>query len=174
MDHSAYPIVPLLQGYEWFDEALQRSLKNRGWPTLTRPESMVMHHVILGIVRPAEIARSLGLTRQAVHATIGQIVDKGVFELQPDPQDRRIRVVALTAMGAAMRADARRIVAWLAEQLGERIGRKRLANLVEALSQDWGVAPDFPWETLEGGLGPEDFRKPTDRARPSKAREASS
>lgn len=150
MDHTVYPIVPLLQGYEWFDEGLQTALSARGWPSLTRPESMVMHHVILGIVRPADIARSLGLTRQAVHSTIAQIVEKGVFELQPDPDDGRIRIVTLTETGKAMRADAQRIVTWLAQRLGERIGRKRLANLIDAFSQDWGEPPPYPWPDAKG------------------------
>ena len=56
MDGMTYLIVPLLQGFEWFDESLQRSLQARGWPQLTQPESSVMIHVILGINRPAEIA----------------------------------------------------------------------------------------------------------------------
>lgn len=171
MDHTAYPIVPLLQGYEWFDEGLQRALEARGWPSLTRPESMVMHHVILGIVRPADIARSLGLTRQAVHSTIAQIVEKGVFELAPDPEDGRIRIVVLTGVGKAMRADAQKIVTWLAMRLGERIGRKRLANLIEAFAQDWGQAPDYPWETLEEEAG--SAARPRARTQPSKAREGS-
>lgn len=146
MDHNDYLIVPLVVGFEWFDEGLQNSLRARGWPTLTRPESMIMHHVIQGIVRPSDIARSLRLTRQAVHATIAQIVEKGVFELQPDPADRRIRIVALTEMGKAMRADAQRIVAYLSLELGRRIGAKRLAALTEALRQDWGEPPEYPWE----------------------------
>jgi DNA-binding MarR family transcriptional regulator len=144
-DRPTYLIVPLLQGFEWFDEGLQRGLRARGWPILTRPESMIMHHVIQGIVRPSDIARSLGLTRQAVHTTIAQIVDKGVFELVPDPEDKRIRAVALTQTGKAMRADARLIVTYLSEQLGQRIGQRRLANLLEGFSQDWGAPPDYPW-----------------------------
>lgn len=149
MDRPTYLIVPLLQGYEWFDEGLQQGLRALGWPVLTRPESMIMHHVILGIVRPSDIARSLGLTRQAVHTTIGQIVEKGVFELVPDPEDKRIRAVALTETGKAMRADARKIVTYLSEQLGQRIGQRRLANLLDAFSGDWGTPPGYPWAGLD-------------------------
>lgn len=166
MDHNDYLIVPLVYGYEWFDEGLQNSLRARGWPTLTRPESMIMNHVIQGIVRPSDIARSLRLTRQAVHATIAQIVEKGVFELQPDPEDRRIRIVALTEMGRAMRADAQRIVTYLSQELGRRIGAKRLAALTEALGHDWGEPPEYPWDSE---LVPVADKRPARRARGASA-----
>ena len=78
MDRNDYMIVPLLAAFEWFDESLQRSLKEAGWPPLTRPESMVMMHVQLNIVRPSDIARSLRLTRQAIHATIGSLVERNL------------------------------------------------------------------------------------------------
>jgi DNA-binding MarR family transcriptional regulator len=149
MDSISYLIVPLLQGFEWFDEGLQRSLQARGWPQLTRPESMVMIHVILDITRPADIARSLGLTRQAVHTTISQIVAKGIFDLKDDPSDRRIKVVALTAEGRAMRRDAQAAVKYLADRLTERIGERHVQNLRDAFAQDWGPVTLCPLESAE-------------------------
>ncbi len=140
MDGMTYLIVPLLQGFEWFDESLQRSLQARGWPQLTQPESSVMIHVILGINRPAEIARSMGLTRQAVHTTVKQVVSKGIFSLQDDPLDKRSKMVTLTATGRAMRRDAQLTVQYLAEQLSARIGKQHVDNLRAAFASDWGPA----------------------------------
>jgi DNA-binding MarR family transcriptional regulator len=138
MDPAAFLIVPLLQGFEWFDESLQLSLRESGWPNLSRPESMVMLHVQLEINRPSDIARSLRLTRQAVHSTIAGLVERGIFELVEDPNDRRIKIVQLTEMGAAMRQDARKIVLLLSEILGRRIGGKHVRALEAAFAQDWG------------------------------------
>jgi DNA-binding MarR family transcriptional regulator len=138
LDATNYLIVPLLQGFEWFDEGLQLSLRENGWPQLTRPESMVMMHVQMDIVRPADIARSLRLTRQAVHFTIRSLVDRGIFEMADDPVDGRIKIVKLTAMGEAMRRDARSIVDALTEVLIERIGARRIKALRDAFSGDWG------------------------------------
>lgn len=140
MDSMTYLIVPLLQGFEWFDESLQRSLQARGWPQLTQPESSVMIHVILGINRPAEIARSMGLTRQAVHTTVKQVVGKGIFSLQDDPLDKRSKMVTLTATGKAMRRDAQLTVQYLAEHLSARIGKQHVENLRAAFASDWGPA----------------------------------
>lgn len=137
--HSKFLIVPLLEGFEWFDESLQLSLRELGWPQLTRPESMVMMHVQLDIVRPADIARSLRLTRQAVHSTIASLVERGVFELADDPTDGRIKIVQLTAMGNAMRGDAQRIVQRLTVELADRIGAEQIEALRQAFGQDWGT-----------------------------------
>lgn len=138
MDAVAYLIVPLLQSFEWFDESLQLSLRESGWPQLTRPESMVMMHVQLNINRPSDIARSLRLTRQAVHSTIAGLVERGVFELVEDPDDRRVKIVQLTDMGNAMRADAQKIVTLLTDLLAKRIGSKHVRALQTAFSEDWG------------------------------------
>jgi DNA-binding MarR family transcriptional regulator len=149
MDSIAYLIVPLLQGFEWFDEGLQASLQARGWPTLTGPESMVVIHVIVNIVRPAVIARSMGLTRQAVHITIGQVVKKGILELLDDPTDKRGKIVSLTATGKAMRRDAQMTVSYCADQLSARIGEKHVQNLKAAFATDWGnpvICPLQPGE----------------------------
>ena len=136
--NSDYLIVPLLAGFDWFDESLQMSLREAGWPHLTRPESMVMMHVQMDVNRPADIARSLRLTRQAVHSTINSLVERGVFEMADDPTDGRIRIVQLTPMGKAMRQDAQKIVAQLTEELGRRIGSRRVKAMREAFGGDWG------------------------------------
>lgn len=148
--HSDFLIVPLLEGFEWFDESLQLSLRELGWPQLTRPESMVMMHVQLDIVRPTDIARSLRLTRQAVHLTIANLVELGVFELVDDPTDGRIKIVQLTAMGNAMRRDARQIVKRLTDELRTRIGGEHLDALRAAFDREWGKPVVV---TVEGGPG---------------------
>ncbi|MBW7930299.1 MAG: MarR family transcriptional regulator [Gammaproteobacteria bacterium] len=138
VDSSNYLIVPLLQGFEWFDESLQQSLRARGWPQLTQPQSSVMIHVILGVNRPSAIARSMGLSRQAVHVTIKQVVKKGIFDLLDDPQDKRSKIIVLTAMGQAMRRDAQATIQYLMDQLAQRIGQRYVDGLRAAFTRDWG------------------------------------
>jgi DNA-binding MarR family transcriptional regulator len=149
MDRIAYLIVPLLQGFEWFDEGLQSSMQARGWPRLTAPESMVMIRVIANIVRPSDIARSMGLTRQAIHITLNQIIKKGILELQDDPTDRRGKIVTFTNLGKAMRRDAQMAVKYCAEQLAARIGDEQMRNLGNAFAKDWGAPVICPVKAHE-------------------------
>ncbi|HBN09662.1 MAG TPA: MarR family transcriptional regulator [Cyanobacteria bacterium UBA8530] len=137
-------IVPLLQAFFWFDDGLQSYLQSKGWHQVTRPQSMVMAHVVMGVHNPSEIARSLGISRQAVHTTINQMVELGMLELRDDNNDRRAKVVALTGRGQEMREDADRVMSDLKAELCNRIGKRNVDNLIKAFSADWG-APITTW-----------------------------
>ena len=131
-------IIPLLQAFCWFDDGLQSYLQARGWSQVTRPQSMVMANVVIGVHKPSEIARNMGVSRQAVHTTINQMVAMGMLELHEDETDRRAKVVALSPMGMEMRADANRVMEMLTTELRRRIGSKNVDNLIRAFSADWG------------------------------------
>lgn len=139
MIDTEFIFVSLLEGFEWFDESLQRSLKALGHPQLSRTESMIMIHVQMDITRPADIARSLRLSRQAVHQTVASLVERGIFELRADSRDRRARTIHLTELGRRMRKDANRIVRDATAQLADRIGQQQVDALRNAFRQPWGA-----------------------------------
>lgn len=141
-------IVPLLQAFFWFDDGLQSYLQARGWHNVTRSQSMVMAHVVIGVHKPSEIARSLGISRQAVHTTINQMVALGMLEIRDDEEDGRAKVVVLTDMGTDMRQDANKVMTDLQAELRRRIGARNVDNLVKAFSADWG-APITSWPSAE-------------------------
>ena len=136
--HSADLIIHLFQRFVWLDEGLQTRLHERGWPDVSRAQSMVMINVVTGATRPSDIARRLGVSRQAVHMTIAQMADKGIVTFAADPDDARHKRVALTPFGEQMRADAQAAMAGLTESIAARIGPDRFAALVETLATDWG------------------------------------
>jgi DNA-binding MarR family transcriptional regulator len=131
-------IIALFQRFCWLDEGLQARLHERGWPDVSRPQSMIMTNIVSGIVRPSDIARNVGISRQAIHSTINQMAKLGIVELAPDPEDRRHMIVSLTDIGARMRRDAQRAMDALADQLADRLGRDRFDALLETLEADWG------------------------------------
>lgn len=131
-------IMALLQRFCWLDEGLQTRLRAQGWPDVSRPQSMVMINILSGTVRPSDIARNMGVSRQAIHTTINQMVKLDIVHLTPDPADRRHMIVSLTQTGANMRQDAQRSMDALSAQLAQRLGADRLQNLLELLEADWG------------------------------------
>ena len=131
-------IIALFQRFCWLDEGLQARLHDHGWPDVNRPQSMVMTNIVSGIVRPSDIARNLGISRQAIHSTIGQMVKLGIVQLEVDPSDRRHMIVSLTNLGARMREDAQRSMDALSAQIAERLGQDRFDALLAALEADWG------------------------------------
>ncbi|MCC7274519.1 MAG: winged helix-turn-helix transcriptional regulator [Alphaproteobacteria bacterium] len=139
METTRYLIVPLLQAFCWFDDGLQAFLQKRGWAHVTRPQSMVMVNVLTGVRRPSEIARNVGVSRQAMHTTIGQMIEMGMLEMRDDPADKRSKIVALSAKGHTMRKDADMAVEALTGELIRRIGKENVANLSKAFAADWGA-----------------------------------
>jgi DNA-binding MarR family transcriptional regulator len=131
-------IIALFQRFCWLDEGLQARLHDHGWPDVNRPQSMVMTNIVSGIVRPSDIARNLGVSRQAIHSTIGQMVKLGIVQLEVDPEDRRHMIVSLTGLGARMRKDAQRSMDALTAQIAARLGQDRFDALLAALEGDWG------------------------------------
>jgi DNA-binding MarR family transcriptional regulator len=135
---SDHLIIPMLQGFVWFDEGLQNYLRHNGWRDVRRPQSMVMMAVVFGITRPSEIARILGVSRQAVHTTISAMVDFGLVELTDDPDDRRSKIVTISPRGLEMSDHARKATSLMTQELGRRIGEQNLQALSSALAADWG------------------------------------
>lgn len=141
-------VVSLLQGFYWFDEGLQNYLQARGWPEVTRPQSMVMANIVLGVDRPSDIARRLGVSRQAIHTTISQMIDLGMLALADDPKDRRTKVCVLTPVGEDMRHDAQEAMQILAAELSRRLGKRQVAETAALLVGDWGAPVTFDPEKV--------------------------
>ncbi len=137
-------IVQIWQAFVWIDEGLQSYLKSVGWPDVTRPQSMVMTNVVVGVRRPSDIARNLGVSRQAIHVTIRQMIDLGLLELVDDPDDGRSKIVDIGATGARMRENAQTAMRLLTAELRRRIGDKAVAQLQAALATDWGAPMAWP------------------------------
>jgi DNA-binding MarR family transcriptional regulator len=137
---TSRPLIDLsLRAHRWFEEAVASRLEAAGWPGITRAHSLVLTHLDRGGTRSIEVARRMGVTRQAAHQTIRDLVALGLLELAADPASHRAKLVVLTRRGNGLVIDARRIFRELEDTLEHRIGRKRLARLRRALESDWGA-----------------------------------
>jgi DNA-binding MarR family transcriptional regulator len=132
-----------LRAFIWLDKGLQQNMEALGWPPLSRTESQVMLLVSVGIVRPIEVSRNLGLTRQAINQTLSQLVDKKLVELEDDPCDKRCKIVRFAREGNSMRRDAVSILRRLEGELARRGGRKTLEMLYSMEDWDWDAPPIF-------------------------------
>ena len=149
-DDIRHLLLSLLQGFYWCDEGLQNYLRARGWPAVTRPQSMVMANVVLGVRRPSDIARNMGVSRQAIHATINQMIEMDIVALVDDPTNRRVKVVAPTTTGETMRVDAQRAMVIMAEELFQRLGKTNVLKAAHLLAEDWGPPLTFTPDDVKG------------------------
>lgn len=138
MTYSAPLIDLLLRGYRWFEDGLLSRLEAVGWPEITRAHSLVFAHLDLKGTRTSELARRIGVSRQAVHQTVGELVELGLVELVPDPTSRRAKLVVLTQLGRDTVRSAHAVFHEVEDALAGRIGRTSVAELRRALEADWG------------------------------------
>jgi DNA-binding MarR family transcriptional regulator len=116
---------------------------------------MIMVHVVTGNTRPTEIARALGVSRQAIHTTLNQMVDKGLIELAADDTDGRSKRVVITPAGQTMRIVAQEAIRIMTRALEAQLGPEVMAGLQAAFETDWGPPLNFDDLTDTSGPSPD-------------------
>lgn len=150
MDHTdieqvdlSFLLLTLLQGFYWLDEGLQSYVRSKGWPVITRSQSMIMASLEMGVRQPADVARQLGISRQAIHVTLKSMMEMGVVKLVPHKDGKRGKVIILTGMGERMREDARAAMRLMTDILKDRLGAAEISQAAKVIGRDWGPPPDF-------------------------------
>ncbi len=126
----------LLHGFYWFDEGLQKSLAASGWPAISRTQSMIMIHLSDGTTRPSDLARAIGVSRQAIQRTLMEMEHDGFIHLVPDPEDGRAKIVELSKDGRGIYTTALRAIALMEAELKRRFGKKTIDELRQLLYAD--------------------------------------
>jgi GntR family transcriptional regulator, transcriptional repressor for pyruvate dehydrogenase complex len=128
----------------------------------------VMSEVARGtnLLSAAQIARRVGLTRQAVQRTVNELAAAGMVAFADDPDDRRSQLISMTAKGKEALALANdRQLEWMAAFGGE-LDRDTLAKAADFMCTATAIAGEVPeLQASEGRLAPE----PIQVAEPSRA-----
>lgn len=130
----------LLRAYYWMDEGIQHGLQEKGWPKVTHAQSMLISSIGEGITRPADIAKHLDISRQAVHQSLNDLIKLNIVELVRDPHDGRAKQIQLTPSALTIVQDAQKAYKTVVSELGRRLGPDLLRDMRKALEQDWGAA----------------------------------
>ncbi|HEY1969743.1 MAG TPA: MarR family winged helix-turn-helix transcriptional regulator [Pseudonocardia sp.] len=99
-----------------------------------------VHIAILQAVGPhgariSDVARQLGITRQAVAQTVASLLDKGILEVAPDPTDGRAKLLRYTARGKDWHESAARAGDQLESAFREALGPERTERFLAELGQ---------------------------------------
>lgn len=133
----------LLQAFTWMDRCLQENLAARGWQPLSRIESAIMIFVDRGTTSPIDIARALGVSRQAINQATKSMIGRGLVALEIDPADGRRKVLSFPPSGREIGSDAVEIIGRMERELEQRLGKRRVDALRAAVKQGWGDIPEF-------------------------------
>jgi DNA-binding MarR family transcriptional regulator len=134
-------LLNLLRGVYWFDDALQENMEIQGYAPTTRAISFILLNIAHGERRAINIARNLGVSRQAVSKMLIDLQRSGMLEMREDPEDQRSKILEFSAKFAKRGAACAEVLAQLEREVGRRVGRGRFQAMCEALSHDWGAWP---------------------------------
>jgi DNA-binding MarR family transcriptional regulator len=146
-DHSRMPLAfpatdnlkqLLLARNEWFARALEREIARSPYAYLTPAEGRLLAHMAGKPSHMAELARRLGVSRQAVHKTVTALAHRGILELAHDPARGNTKLVLYTEKGREVNREGAGLIAGIEARLEARIGAMALEELKAILGADWG------------------------------------
>jgi len=128
----------LLDRFRWFDQGLLSSLNDRLGLELTSAQSLLFADLPVAGAHQADLARRLGVSRQAVNDLVRGLEHQGLVEVVPDPDDGRSKLVRPTSEGQKSIRVALQTFEGLENELRSRIGDRSVDQLRLALSAEWG------------------------------------
>lgn len=132
--------LALTQATENFRERMVAWLLSRllddGFDGLKTNQLSFLGALDCGVNFAAELARTLGISRQAVHKTVRELEAAGWLLTRPDDELGNQRVIVFTEEGERMMSRARTHFLTLDTQLIEKFGDEKLAELQDLLSFD--------------------------------------
>lgn len=81
------------------------------------------------------LAEMAGMTKQSVGEVVDDLVARGYVKRIADPEDKRAKLICLTARGERAQATGRELFAKVEEQWKERYGERRLQQLRKLLEE---------------------------------------
>lgn len=138
--------APLILLVERARRALQADMVTsawaRGWTGLTYTHNAVFSTLPVKGARASDLAARAGITRQSMGEIIRSMVELGLLEMRPDPDDRRAKIVAFTPVGLECAQQGFQHIADLEQRFEREFGadyekaRQVLARVVDILAEE--------------------------------------
>ncbi len=123
----------MLVGWQWVREQVFNGVRAAGYDDLNPAHVALFRYPTLDGLRPIEIAERMQITKQSVHELLTHMEQRGYLVREPDPSNRRARVVRLTESGKRLELVVRAAAGAAEEQIATMLGARRFNQLREAL-----------------------------------------
>jgi DNA-binding MarR family transcriptional regulator len=118
------------------DEQALARVRERTGIGLRRAHTALFPHIDLAGTRLTDLAKRVGVSKQAVAPLVEEMVEMGVLERTVDPQDARAKRICFTShRGRSGLLEGLAVLAELEAQLGTAIGKRKLVTLHVLLSE---------------------------------------
>jgi DNA-binding MarR family transcriptional regulator len=128
----------LLQEKLWLlEERLNQKRMHTPYKTLTNAQVRVLATLRGEELTIAETARRLGISRQAVHKIVSQLVKDKLLKLQNIKGNSRDKQIVFTLTGISMKKEALHVLEQLENEVEKAIGPRQFKVLKAILQKEW-------------------------------------
>jgi DNA-binding MarR family transcriptional regulator len=110
-------------------------LAEAGFGDVRPAHTAVFQHIDADGTRLTDLAESAQITKQSMGYLVDYLEERGYLERRPDPTDRRVALIALTDRGWEQVGEALKIIAGVEQEWARRLGKHRLQQLRELLTE---------------------------------------
>lgn len=118
----------LFKAARLLDEQAVARVRARTGQGLRRAHTSLFPHIDLEGTRLTELARRLGISKQAVGQLVDELEDMGTLERIPDPADGRAKLIRFRG-GTGPIMEGLKILGELEAEISEELGPRRSARL---------------------------------------------
>ncbi len=127
-------VAMLGQAYSLLGFQIVDGVVGAGYPQKAK-HSAVFAQIDLEGSRLSDLARRANITPQAMGELVDELEELGYVTRQPDPTDRRAKLIVLTDRGCAAVEAGKRTIIGLEDRMDELLGEKGHRTLRRLLSQ---------------------------------------
>ncbi|WP_371662679.1 MarR family winged helix-turn-helix transcriptional regulator [Streptomyces sp. NBC_00280] len=120
--------------YRALESRIFAVLAEAGFDDFTPAQARVLQRVGPDGTRLTELAEQAQITKQTAGFLVDQLEKAGYVTREPDPSDRRARLVCLAERARAAQPVAARVVAEVEAEWEAYLGKRRMAQLRQALT----------------------------------------
>lgn len=126
----------LFKAARLYDErAIARAPKPEAAPVLGRAHTSLLPYIDLEGTRLVELARRVGVSKQAIGQLVDDLEAAGTCERVPDPNDRRAKLVRFSARGKQQLLDGLALLRDMERELEAALGARALRSLRSTLAR---------------------------------------
>lgn len=115
------------------ERAIDRVNREAGAPVFRQALANLLPHIALEGTRLTELARRVGVSKQAVSKLVAEFVDQGILELTLDPEDGRAKRVRFTPRGIEAIRHGLSVLSAVEAEIAARVGAPSMRELHAAL-----------------------------------------
>jgi DNA-binding MarR family transcriptional regulator len=115
------------------EEGIRRMNERVDGMRVRQPHMALVPHIALDGTRLTDLARAVGVSKQAVHQLVGELEEMAFLERVPDPSDGRAKLVRFTRRGRRRLLEGLELLAGIDAELEDALGPRKMRELHRAL-----------------------------------------